>query len=513
MFDVLLSDRVDATPARSAPAEVDVVAEAELTADALERAVVEAATVVHAAEARFARLLARFAVSGGVGATGSRSLAHWVSWRCGFAMGDARRRAVLAERLADLPVLAAAMDRGRVGVSVAAGVAVVATPVTERELVEVASSAAPAQAARVVGSYRRARVAVEADAVEAEVAAGVVEGVEGRRERRWARWHVADDGTFALHAELPAVEGALVARAFEAAGDRLRRSSGSSEAAGSAPARVAGSAGGCGPSPAGAVAEVGGADALVELARHLLGCDRDVASVADRYVVQVHVDLEALADPEGVRTAVLDDGIPVEPAAVRRLLCLSAVQAVVERDGQVLNVGRRSRFATARQRPALARRDGGCVFPGCPVPARWCEAHHAALPWVNGGRTDLDDLVLVCRAHHHLVHDRGWTMERAGPGGRFRFRRPDGQVLVAHVDHPPPEGRLPVPDDLGEGAAAPWAGQRLDVHTLDALVAYLLGLDATALTAAAPSTVPDGGGDGDLGAGMAGAAGGRAPYR
>ncbi|MDZ7731988.1 MAG: HNH endonuclease signature motif containing protein [Acidimicrobiia bacterium] len=61
------------------------------------------------------------------------------------------------------------------------------------------------------------------------------------------------------------------------------------------------------------------------------------------------------------------------------------------------------------------------------MPARWCDAHHI-LPWEAGGPTSLENLVLVCRHHHRLVHDFGWSVHldrRARP----RFRRPDGHEL------------------------------------------------------------------------------------
>jgi hypothetical protein len=82
-----------------------------------------------------------------------------------------------------------------------------------------------------------------------------------------------------------------------------------------------------------------------------------------------------------------------------------------------LDVGRSSRVVTPAQRSALAVRDGGCVFPGCSRPLAWCEAHHVR-HWLDGGPTDLDNLALVCRAHHREVHEGGWRLIR-GPDGRF----------------------------------------------------------------------------------------------
>jgi Domain of unknown function (DUF222)/HNH endonuclease len=76
----------------------------------------------------------------------------------------------------------------------------------------------------------------------------------------------------------------------------------------------------------------------------------------------------------------------------------------------------------------LARRalEGGrlpqTVFPDCDRPLAWCDAHHLQ-HWLHGGRTDLANLALVCRAHHRVVHEGGWRPTR-GPDGRFNVSPP-----------------------------------------------------------------------------------------
>jgi hypothetical protein len=77
--------------------------------------------------------------------------------------------------------------------------------------------------------------------------------------------------------------------------------------------------------------------------------------------------------------------------------------------GTVLDVGYARRLATPAQRKALAVRDGGCVVPGCAKPAEWCEAHHV-IGWAAGGRTDLDNLALLCSRHHTAVHAGVWRI-------------------------------------------------------------------------------------------------------
>ncbi|HEX2308901.1 MAG TPA: HNH endonuclease signature motif containing protein [Jatrophihabitantaceae bacterium] len=82
----------------------------------------------------------------------------------------------------------------------------------------------------------------------------------------------------------------------------------------------------------------------------------------------------------------------------------------------MLGYGRSRRIATAAQRRALAARDSGCCFPGCDQPPDWCEADHVT-PWEQGGKTDLDNLCLLCD-HHHDQHQRaGWriTMTNGRP--------------------------------------------------------------------------------------------------
>ncbi len=79
-----------------------------------------------------------------------------------------------------------------------------------------------------------------------------------------------------------------------------------------------------------------------------------------------------------------------------------------------LAVGRTSRTATAAQRRALATRDGGCIIPGCQVPAETCQTHHLT-EWAAGGNSDLSNLVLLCWAHHRQVDLHMWSITATIP--------------------------------------------------------------------------------------------------
>jgi hypothetical protein len=87
-----------------------------------------------------------------------------------------------------------------------------------------------------------------------------------------------------------------------------------------------------------------------------------------------------------------------------------------------LDVGRATRVVSPAQRTALAARDGGCRFPGCDRPLAWCDAHHL-WHWLHGGPTDLENLVLLCRAHHHAVHGGGWRLH-GHPNGELTATLP-----------------------------------------------------------------------------------------
>ncbi len=137
--------------------------------------------------------------------------------------------------------------------------------------------------------------------------------------------------------------------------------------------------------------------------------------------VMVMIDLESLRAEAGL--AVTAVGGAVTAGDVRRLACNAGVIPVVlGGDGQPLDLGRTRRLFSPAQRKALVIRDRRCRAEGCDIPAAWTEAHHAGRPWADGGRTDLEDGVLLCSFHHHRAHHPGWRPDRV-PNGDVRFTR------------------------------------------------------------------------------------------
>ena len=109
-------------------------------------------------------------------------------------------------------------------------------------------------------------------------------------------------------------------------------------------------------------------------------------------------------------------GVTVGPATARRLLCdCNLIPAVLGSAGEPLDIGRATRTWPTGIRRAVALRDGGCVFPGCDRPARWCEIHHIIF-WVDGGPTSLVNGACLCSHHHALIHQGDWQIRMAKDG-------------------------------------------------------------------------------------------------
>ena len=163
------------------------------------------------------------------------------------------------------------------------------------------------------------------------------------------------------------------------------------------------------------------ADALTDICRLALATAELPDQGGEPPQVVVTVDYDLLARQLG--PGLLDTGETLSPEAVRRLACDARVlPAVLDGAGQPLDLGRQRRLVTGALRRALVLRDGGCAFPGCDRPARWCQGHHVR-SWVDGGPTCLSNVVLICTFHHRLLHHGGWSVHIA-PDGRPEFTPP-----------------------------------------------------------------------------------------
>jgi hypothetical protein len=173
-------------------------------------------------------------------------------------------------------------------------------------------------------------------------------------------------------------------------------------------------------------------DALVALARAALAAGGRPDDGDDLTEVLICVDLDVLTGHAQVGRSHLNAGASLATPTARRLCCDVLIRPLLHHHDQPLDLGRSQRLVNRAQRRALRFRDGpGCAFPGCS--ARHVDAHHI-LFWADGGPTDLDNLVLLCRHHHRLLHEGGYTA--ALVDNHPRFYRPD-HTPIRPPDPPP----------------------------------------------------------------------------
>jgi hypothetical protein len=363
------------------------------------------ASRIHAATAELVDLSAELDSSGGWSGTGIRSCAHWLSINIGVDVWIGGEMVRAGHALKNLPALHAAFGEGRLSFDKIRAVTKVATPADDELWLEVALQASGGQLARICRGVRRA--------LEADDPRRAGDALLNRGLRLWWR----DDGMLELLGVLPAEEGAIVVAAVEAAAHLVA----TEERHVPSPDRVE------------LAAEhrthpMLRADAFVRLCETWVNAAAQTPAVAPTTQVVVHVDEAVLKGAATGGRSRIEDGPWLPLAAVRRLSCDSDVVTITERDGLPIDVGRIRRLITPRLRLALQSRDEGCLFPGCSVPAPRTDGHHLQ-HWVEGGRTDLANLVSLCKFHHRRHHEGQFAIRRDGPGV-FTFTAADGRPLL-----------------------------------------------------------------------------------
>jgi hypothetical protein len=347
---------------------------------------VEALDAVVAAERTLAglklRLIRRLDTADVAKGAGATSLAVWLRGRYRYTLGAARRLVAAAVGVASGPAaLRDAVTAGRLQTEqveaitdTLAKIHVLDRPEAARKLVDEAGSWDAAVLARM------GAIIVDALATTSQDADGIaaLERRERREQRdRYLSIRAARDGTgYRVDGRLTTEQAAVVTAALDPLCKPQAEDS-----------RTPGQR---------------RADALEEVCTLALNTTDLPDNGGDRPQVVVTTHLDALTGRLGAGT--LDTGEPLSPTAVR-LLCCDALllPAVLGTAGQVLDLGRERRLFTGPIRRALILRDGGCAFPACDRPSRWCHGHHI-LGWQDGGSTCLANAVLLCAFHHRLIH-------------------------------------------------------------------------------------------------------------
>lgn len=464
------------------------------------------------------RLIERFDRRRGWVGVGIASCAAWLSWTCSISPATAREYLRVARSLPLLPLITAAFAAGELSYSKVRILVTVAADVDESTLLQQARIQTVSQMERTIRALRRG------------------DGWDQQRSRR-ATWRWDEDGMLVISARLPADEGALLVAALE------RSRADGERASGNAPKTPDGGS----PEDASSIVDdedrrraaltradpldVARADMLVALAEQALAAGPADSSGDDRHLVVVHADLDQLGDgrrsgerhgdgqgPGEARVGeppaeqgrvsgprcYVENGPGLDRRVARRIACDAALIAVIHHvgEGEPLRLGRKTRTIAPAQRRALRIRDEGCQFPGCHRRTH-LNAHHVR-PWSLFGPTDLDNLVLLCRFHHMLVHEGGFTVAAGGAAGsvlagdpvgtpsigtasRWIFRDPDGEPVSVG---PPPATRngddavrrLPAQGADPAGLLPEWRGEPF--HLADAVGALACAPRRAALVGA-----------------------------
>ena len=363
---------------------------------ALGEDLVEIRRAIDRLEAECVRRLHRFHRERGAQADGGGSTVSWLRRACGMTVKAAAYRVHLARTLGELP---ATLDSARAGRASFGNVSMIAhlaedvgvTQVRpfERTLVDAAETFEPG-AMRVLTQATRLRLDPD----------GALADDNRAHERRWFECEQTYGGVFVLRGELDAEGGALVKTAIDALSHGMSR----------------------GETRLGSQRR---ADALVDLAATQLRCGDHREVHGQRPHLTVTVSADTLRSGGAGAPAELGGVGPIHPETARRIAC-DAVRTVVtvappaEASASIigstpalpLSVGRATRTIPPHLRTALNLRDRGCRFPGCDRPPAWTEGHHI-LHWPDGGRTELENLVALCRVHHRAVHEQGWRIHMA----------------------------------------------------------------------------------------------------
>lgn len=417
-----------------APSIFPSVTQHRVAIDELDRNIVSLCRKINQANYALLVLIREFDERCGWLQWGNTNCAEWLHWRCDLSIGAARERVRMAHALKSLPAIADAFESGALSYSKVRALTRVASPQNEAELLAFAHTTTASRVEERCRQIRNAQPESRDDANRAHAT------------RRFSSWHDHERGIVVLTVELPLERAEVLLSAVDKAVE-----AGTSED-GPSPSGMTGSGVMEGGPEFGSVTwSAQRADALVEIASAYLDgtaprhrdaetpdAETDVSaeispadaaraarSSAERYQVVVHVDRSAL-DGGGGRS-----DLPIE--SIRRLLCDgSVVEMESDAHGEPLNIGRKRRTIPTALRRALWARDRGCSFPGC-THTHFVDAHHVQ-HWSAGGETSISNTMLLCSAHHRLVHEGGFQILK-DRHDRWYFRRPDGRA-VPHVGCP-----------------------------------------------------------------------------
>jgi hypothetical protein len=381
--------------------------------EALGNDITELCGYINAATSRLLEMIREFDQEGLWQLDGICSCAHWLNWKCGIGMNAAREKVRVANALGDLAKISSSFALGEISYSKVRAMTRVATPENEDYLLQIAKHGTAYHVETLVRKYRRAKRLQAMD------------DANHQHRERTVQVYYEPDGSMVIHARLPAEQGAMLLKALELAMQQAEQPT-AAEPDVSAETSAEGSITPRYPEEREAF-DKQRADALANIAESYLANGPAPSSSADRYQVVLHVSAETLGDKEGELSHIAD-GPRVCAETARRICCDTGISVLTEdKDGVPLTIGRKSRIIPPALSRALRARDEGCRFPGC-THKHYIDGHHIR-HWSKGGETSLANLVRLCRHHHRLVHEGGFSCEKTRQG-QIEFRDQRGHLIA-----------------------------------------------------------------------------------
>jgi hypothetical protein len=340
-------------------------------------------------EVEFSELAAAFAATDEYDEEGSVSPIHWIRHQCHLGGGAAADRVAVGQQMQNLPESAEAVAGGKIGFAHLAMIARTASALAETGS-NMQFDETPLLEKAKEFSVGRFRVFCEHQRHANDPAGYAAEQAQGVEERTFSM-SSGDGGRVWVRGMLDAEGGAVLRTALEPLAKPVGK---------------------------GDDRKLGRrfADALVELAGHSLDNGLVPRRATQRPHLQVTTTLETLLQRAGAPAGDLEFSLPISAVSVERLSCdCNVTRILLGADSQVIDVGRSRRVISPAQRRALNVRDKGCRWPGCDRSASYTSGHHL-VRWTKGGPTDLDNLTLLCRRHHWLVHEGGWQLVKTDDG-------------------------------------------------------------------------------------------------
>ncbi len=378
--------------------------------DALGNQIAEMSAHIDAAMHRLLTAIREFDLASGWYVQGALSCAHWLAWRVGWDLRTARERVRVARKLAELPLVDEELRRGAMSYSQARAITRVATAEKEALCVEYAKRMPASQLDTLCRSYEH----VQAYDQERGVAAGEMIGADVAAHiaaQRTVTRRSLDNGMVKFEVVLASDEAAIVWTALNAA---ISTSRAEPTPEGQTPAEHLPDRPPAAKAPSSADRGRQRADAFMQIIQDRIRGDRPQRSPIEIIITVPHAGLHGSAEPQDL--AMMATGEIIATTTAKRFCCdAGVVIAHVDALGVPLSVGRKTRTIPAAIKRALLLRDRTCRFPGC-THSRYVHGHHIE-HWANGGETALSNLMLLCSAHHTLLHEGGSRVEANGAGG------------------------------------------------------------------------------------------------